>query len=344
MNRFACWLTAILVCAYVAPAAAQLDDDRYGPSIIASDEPQRPAGTYIVQDGDTLWDLSEQVFGDAFFWPTLWSYNPQVTNPHWIYPGDLIYLKRRQETAAANRVVFARSRYTSAPKLIDVLARFKGFVNERRYKESGRIEFSREEKTMLGEHDETYVRFTIPKRILPGEEFTIYRPLREIRHPVTKKRLGWLTKHLGIARVLNVDRKKTYVKALILQSYEEINRGDLLTKRVWDQELVVPVENKVSAWARVVDSFKGINQMGEFDYTIVDKGFKQKIRRGNRFVIRRRGDGVSKLKKHTLAKMPWENYGEVMVVEPFENTSLAIVTRSIQEINSGDVLELIRGY
>ena len=70
-------------------------DERYGPTIITSDEPERPAGTYIVQENDTLWDLSDQVFGDALFWPTLWSYNPQITNPHWIYPGDLIYLFAR---------------------------------------------------------------------------------------------------------------------------------------------------------------------------------------------------------------------------------------------------------
>jgi hypothetical protein len=77
---------------------------------------------------------------------------------------------------------------------------------------------------------------------------------------------------------------------------------------------------------------------------IIDKGYKQKVRRGNRFILRWRGDGYNDLAKATIKKMPWENMGEIMVIEPFENTSLAIVTRSIKEVEKGDLLELVRGF
>jgi hypothetical protein len=51
------------------------------------------ADYHVVEQGDTLYDLSGRYFGDTQEWPRLWSYNPHVTNPHWIYPGDIVYLR-----------------------------------------------------------------------------------------------------------------------------------------------------------------------------------------------------------------------------------------------------------
>jgi hypothetical protein len=46
--------------------------------------------TYIVQEGDTLWDISTVFLRDPWFWPEIWFKNPQVENPHLIYPGDTL--------------------------------------------------------------------------------------------------------------------------------------------------------------------------------------------------------------------------------------------------------------
>ncbi len=48
--------------------------------------------TYVVQKGDTLWDISALFLEDPWLWPELWYFNPQVDNPHLIYPGDLLKL------------------------------------------------------------------------------------------------------------------------------------------------------------------------------------------------------------------------------------------------------------
>lgn len=61
--------------------------------------------THRVATGDTLWDLSEKYWQDANLWPELWAVNPQVHNPHWIYPGALIHLERPGPDRAARRVV-----------------------------------------------------------------------------------------------------------------------------------------------------------------------------------------------------------------------------------------------
>src|SRR5260370_14875947 len=43
---------------------------------------------YIIVKGDTLWDLSQKFLNNPWYWPKIWSLNPSIENPHWIYPGN----------------------------------------------------------------------------------------------------------------------------------------------------------------------------------------------------------------------------------------------------------------
>jgi hypothetical protein len=60
-----------------------------------------PPDTYSIRPGDTLWDLSGRFLNNPWYWPKIWSYNPEITNPHWIYPGNLLRFYPSAEEAPA---------------------------------------------------------------------------------------------------------------------------------------------------------------------------------------------------------------------------------------------------
>ena len=74
-------LAATLICAFAAPVFADT-------VALTPDHPDR----YVVQKGDTLWDISKRFLKDPWRWASVWTINDQIKNPHLIYPGDVILL------------------------------------------------------------------------------------------------------------------------------------------------------------------------------------------------------------------------------------------------------------
>ena len=91
------WMRALLLAAAVAGlgagtavpevALAQASADRSMSVPIAANAPER----YVVQKGDTLWDISGMYLKDPWYWPEIWHVNPSIQNPHLIYPGDVLF-------------------------------------------------------------------------------------------------------------------------------------------------------------------------------------------------------------------------------------------------------------
>ena len=86
-----------------APAAApETAGLKVGPATIAPHWSKNayptsvPEGAiyYIVERGDTLWDISKRFLANPYLWPQIWDQNKYVTDAHWIYPGDPLILPK----------------------------------------------------------------------------------------------------------------------------------------------------------------------------------------------------------------------------------------------------------
>jgi hypothetical protein len=60
-----------------------------------------PPDTYTIRPGDTLWDLSGRFLNNPWYWPKVWSFNPDISNPHWIEPGNVLKFYPSAEEAPA---------------------------------------------------------------------------------------------------------------------------------------------------------------------------------------------------------------------------------------------------
>src|SRR5262249_2626627 len=143
-----------------------------------------------VQKGDTLWDISQSYFRNPWYWPKLWALNPAITNPHWIYPGDVLRLRLPGAAPAALPPSLAQTPTPAGQtmkiikdRLVDtgIHLRQTGFVEPGELRASGSISASREERMMLTTLDEAYVEFKDDNKPRPGERLTIYKVEREVK-------------------------------------------------------------------------------------------------------------------------------------------------------------------
>ncbi len=292
---------------------------------------------HVVRDGDTLWSICESYFGDPWQWPTVWALNPHITNPHWIYPDDVIRLKRVNAPATPEA---KPARYTASVQDASLASLNEGFIVEKQMDEVGKIAGSFLPRQYLALHDDVYVEFKDLDKVNVGDRFTIYHTVGDVTHPDSGDVLGQKILIMGLLEVTGKEKK--VARGQIIGSNREIERGMKLTKLLDDQLSVSPKENLVEIEGVVVEALHEIEEMGQYHIVLLDRGSKDGVQVGNRFFVRRRGDGFAE--SDDDSRFPWEQIGEVMVVQIQDHNSTAIVTRSELEIHRGDSIVMQRNY
>lgn len=310
----------------------------------AEDAPE----THTVRKGDTLWDLSAHYLNSPWSWPKLWSYNPSITNPHWIYPGDLIRLY-----APGTAPPVAALPNSPGPRLIGrprgakgVFLRQFGFVEEADLKIAGKIIGSPEEKKMLATLDDAYVKFPADKPMQVGERYTVYMPIGEIVHPVTNKKLGKKVQIFGEVDVRAVTDGHI-ARVEIVDATDPIERNFFVGPLHREFKIVEPKVDRSNVRGVVVAVLQPREMVSYDNIVFIDQGRQDGLEVGNRLLLVRRGDGYAPLLHHIPVddpQYPPETLSEILIVETRDHISTGLVTKSNVEARVGNRVEARLGY
>ena len=325
-----------------------------GVSVAPGGPPVEVPDTVVVQKGDTLWDLSSRYYRNAWGWPKMWSYNPQITTPHWIYPGDVLRLVPPGGGPAPGPAPTAKTESTLPTSRIvgrakgptGVFLRQTGFVEPGELAQAGKIVGSKEEKLMLGTLDEAYVKYKKDRPFQVGERYTIYQPTEAVKHPLTGKYLGHMVEIFGEGEVRAVTDGKI-ARIAIIDSVNPIERGFLVGPLKRQFKVVQPVTDKSDLQGIVVATLHPRELLGAENIVFVDKGKDDGVEIGNRFLVTRRGDGYQPLLSSGPMddrRFPRETIGEILVVDLRDHIATGLMTHSTVEARVGDRVEAHRGF
>jgi len=300
---------------------------------------------YIVVKGDTLWDISAQFLQNPWEWPNLWSHNPQIKNPHLIYPGDTLYFsivngQPRLSLSPNDTRIKPRIRESSLEQAIrmiptDAIAQFltsPKVVSETELESSPYVIEIAGEHLIAGAGDRIYVR-SIKKPKSLG--YTIYRKGEVYTSPETKEILGYEAKYIADT---TIERSGDPATLIITQSDKEIRRGDRLMGSN-DDSLALnffphPPANDING--SIISVLDGVSQIGQHNVVVLDKGLDDNLEVGHILDIYHRGLTVKDPfsgKRNDTIKLPDEIAGLLMVFRVFDRVSYALVLEASQALH-----------
>ncbi len=304
---------------------------------------------HVVRGGDTLWDISSYYFANPWEWPKVWSYNPQITNPHWIYPGDLVRLLPRGIFVSNAMDPDPEQQQGPTQKQPDVLpapARRTGvgikqiaFVEKQDLDKSVVIDGSVDEKTLLGDGDAVYLSYPEGKAPTVGKRYSIYIPGEKVAQG--SNNFGAYVKVIGTVEVVSVKENKR-ARGVIVQANQEIERGAKVGPLAKQFTNVPPVAPKVDAQGPIIGLLTREQLIGDGEVVFVALGKNSGVEVGNRMYVVRRGDGRPDIMAKDVGKddrrFPARALGEIVIVEVGEKVSVGLVTLSVQEMSIGDLV------
>jgi hypothetical protein len=337
-----------------------------GPSYQGGEVPY----SHVVRRGDTLWDICGSYFQNPYQWPRIWSYNPQIKNPHWIYPGDQVRLRQGGEEATGGPPTTALPYQKMT--LVDrrrqvpsdtVFLRDTGWIHDPSDEVFGDITGAAEDKMFLSDFDEVYLHVDEGHEVKLGQELTVFRPLHV-------SAAGTVVKILGTVRVDQWNARDRVARAQIVESLDVIERGAKVGPMVRRFEVVPPRRNDVDVQAHVLASVTPHEFFGQNQVVFIDKGEKDGLRLGNRLFVVRRGDAwretlvtpgagyrispddekpMPPMQKTPGSRRDEERYpdevvGELRVVALKKDTATCLVTGSRSEIEPYDLAVARKGY
>jgi hypothetical protein len=321
--------------------------------------------THVVVPGDTLWDLTAKYLNNPWYWPKVWAYNPQLSNPHFIYPGTVVrFIPGGEETPArieasssreippdeqesapvampshqgkGNEVTVSGNRPLTYNASRGMIVQTVQLVTPKELQEAGELTQAFDDKQMLSTYDVVFLKYKkdVPKPQI-GQPLIIYKLVQEVEHPVTGKDFGYLTQITGQLEVTATDPSDELVTAKVVKTFDPIERGQYVAaqKGPLIGELIETPNTTKLEGVILTGEYRSKRLLGQFHYVFIDRGTKDGVKNGNHFTVLRNKDYFRDVDGELI---PTQSVGKIVVVDAKETASLSIVMNALVDLHPGD--------
>jgi hypothetical protein len=317
--------------------------------------------SYVVKRGDTLWGIAKVFLRDPWFWPEIWQVNPQVQNPHLIYPGDtlrLVYIQGRptillQRGDAARVAPRVRSEPLDSAVTAIPYATVAAFMSKpsvlakEQIKDAPYVLATRDLHVVMADGDTLYARgFTGPVEL--GTHYNVVRVGDALRDPDDNRIVGYDGVFTGAGHITRGGDPATLI---MTESARETEAGDKLFAGGVDVPLdFIPSAPKVKTNGRIMAVSNGVTIIGQYEVVVINRGAADGLAPGNVLAVFQAGEvihdtankgflnGMSRLAAPKV-RLPDERTGTFMVFKTFEHLSYGLIMEATNVIRVADRVE-----
>jgi LysM repeat protein len=342
----------------VAPAASAPSSEEAS-SMLKPGAPMH----YTVKRGDTLWGIASMYLKDPWLWPEVWVINPQVPNPHLIYPGDKLALafgadgrpQVRLEQAGAVRLEprLRSSPLESAIPTIpyNAIAAFLSrptVMTSEEMRHAPYVLAFRDMHQLAGSNNEAYVNHLSAAE---NARFAVVHVAGPLRDPDDGKVVGYEGIYTATALVR---RPGNPAKTVLIDSARETLAGDrLLTADSETPVNFTPRAPSSEIRGRIIDVVGGTDLVGQFEVVVINRGKRHGLEPGNVLAVDQAGEVVRDLYRNgrqigdTLGvgtsfapkvRLPDERSGTLLVFKVFDRVSYGLIVGASDTIHVQDVV------
>jgi len=312
---------------------------------------------YVVKKGDTLWDIAGMFLKKPWLWPEIWYVNPQIRNPHLIYPGDelrLVYMDGKPRLMLSRGPLKLSPRVRSEPLRraiptipIDHIAPYlsRSYVMDASAMDGlPYVVAFADEHIVAGAGQRIYVRGI---QADTPDQYDIVRPGKAYKDGETGEILGYEAIYAGSGKLIRGWEPATVA---VHRTRREVLAGDRLlpfSKKNLATDFH-PKAPKKAINGTIIDALDRVNEIGQYDVVVIDRGTADGITPGTVLQVNNRGetvpDPVARSKARTAfhtsfmeeVKLPDEEAGLLMVFRSYERVSFGLVMYARKAIHVHD--------
>ncbi len=312
---------------------------------IAADAPER----YVVQTGDTLWDISARFLRDPWYWPEIWYINPQVENPHLIYPGDVLVLTwvdgQPRVTVESGGAVRMSPRVREQPlseairaipwRIVQAYMSRPTVLAEEQVAGAPYVVTARDRRMITATGDELYARRIADAPV--GTNYLVYHVSDELKDPEDGEVIGYEGVYTGSGTTTRPGDPATLV---LTAAARETREGDILLPDTVDVGLdFIPRPPSGEVDGLIMDVVDDRLVVGEYQVVVINRGARDGLEPGNVLSVWQVGQEVTDTtpnRESSKVTLPDERVGVFIVFKAWDRISFGLVLDSQREMRVGD--------